>query len=93
MLVEPLAPVAAKKLIRLILQSGTVDFTQHALEELANDRMSTGDALNVLRGGTVEHAELVGTIWRYRVRTAKMVVVIQFRQQTRFLVITAWRLL
>ena len=36
-MVEPLAPSVAKKQIRSILETGTVDFTGHALEELAKD--------------------------------------------------------
>ena len=89
---EPLSPAAAKALIRAILANGTVDFTRHALEELAKDGFDTGDALNVLRAGVVEPAELVGPVWRYRVRTARMFVVVQFRAETRLLVITGWRL-
>lgn len=91
-MVEPLTPPAAKKQIRSILETGTVDFTGHALEELAKDGFDTGDALNVLRGGILEPAEMVGEVWRYRVRTARMYVVVQFRTNTRLLVITGWRL-
>ena len=89
---EPLTPTEAKKRIRAILVTGTVDFTTHAREELQKDNLGTGDALNVLRAGVVEPAELVGTVWRYRVRTARMYVVVQFRSDVQLLVITGWRL-
>ncbi len=92
LMVEPLTPPAAKKQIRSILEIGTVHFTGHALEELAKDGFDTGDALNVLRAGIVEPAELVGKVWRYRVRTARMYVVVQFRSDTELLAITGWRL-
>lgn len=35
---EPLTPDAAKKLIREILASGTVAFSRHCKDEMANDR-------------------------------------------------------
>lgn len=89
---EPLTPTEAKKRIRVILDTGTVDLTTHAREELQKDNLGAGDALNVLRAGIVEPAELVGTVWRYRVRTARMYVVVQFRSDVQLLVITGWRL-
>ena len=89
---EPLTPIEAKKRIRTILDTGTVDFTTHAREELLKDNLGAGDALNVLRAGVVEPAELVGAVWRYRVRTARMYMVVQFRSDVQLLVITGWRL-
>ena len=89
---EPLSPTQARLQIRAILANGTVDFTRHALTELASDHLDTADALNVLRAGVVEPAEQVGMLWRYRVRTAKMYLVVQFRTETCAVVVTGWRL-
>ncbi len=55
---EPLAPPDAKRLILAILENGTVTFSKHADEEMVKDNLGDADALNVLRGGVVEIAEL-----------------------------------
>lgn len=78
---EPLEPAAAKALIRTILEAGTVTFSRHALEELGKDELTTVDAVNALRGGVVGPGELERGTWRYRVRTARLVVVIAFRSE------------
>lgn len=88
---EPLDAPEAKRLIRQILASGQISFSKHALEEAAKDDLGTPDALNVLRGGTVDPAELENGTWRYRVRTAAMCVVIAFRSETELRVVTLWR--
>ena len=54
---EPLDPAAAKPLIRRILETGTVTFSRHALQELRKDDRTTVDAVNALRGGVVDPAE------------------------------------
>lgn len=90
-LTEPLDDAKAKRLIVEILRSGTVSFTGHALEALADDGMTTVDVANVLRGGWVEFSELVRGSWRYRVRTRRMAVVVCFRSETHLAVVTAWR--
>lgn len=90
---EPLSPTEAKRLIRQCLTAGgRVDFSGHALDELQKDQMTTGDCLNVLRGGVVEPAEWERGSWRYRVRTARMCVVVSFVSETRLRVVTAWRM-
>lgn len=89
---EPLDNAKAKKLITSILQGGTVSFTGHAQQEMANDDLNEQDCLNVLRGGWVEFSELVSGTWRYRVCTREMYVVIAFRSETELVVVTAWRL-
>lgn len=88
---EPLKAAAAKALIRTILDAGTVTFSRHALEELAKDDLTTVDAVNALRGGMVGPGELERGTWRYRVRTARLIVVIAFRSQTELVVVTGWR--
>lgn len=52
MLVEPLSPPEARRLIREIIENGS---------------------------------------WRYRVRTARMAVIVAFRSETALRVVTAWR--
>jgi hypothetical protein len=88
---EPLEPEAAKLLIRKIIQLGTVGVSKHALEEMANDDLTTVDCVNVLRGGVVEPGELERSSWRYRVSTARMCVVVAFRSEEELVVVTAWR--
>jgi hypothetical protein len=89
---EPLHPTRARQLIRYILNAGTVDFSGHALAEIAKDDLTTVDCTNVLRAGVVEPPELEKGTWRYRVRTNRIYVVVLFRSETRLLVVTAWRI-
>ena len=69
---EPLAPEAAKRLIREILKSGRFTYSRHAKEELLADDLTTVDCENVLRGGVVRAGELEQGTWRYRVDTARI---------------------
>lgn len=85
-------PTRVRQLIRNILNSGTVRFSKHALEEMARDGLSTVDCTNVLRGGSVEPAELISGTWRYRIRTNRIYVVVAFRSETELVVVTSWRL-
>ena len=55
------------------------------------DGLSDVDAVNVLRGGVVEPAELEAGTWRYRVRTSRMYFVVVLRSETELRVVTAWR--
>jgi hypothetical protein len=88
---EPLKASDAKRLIRQILAKGTVNFSDHALKEMAVDNLTTVDCTNVLRGGVVEPPEFERNAWRYRIRTGRMYVVIVFRSDTTLTVVTAWR--
>jgi hypothetical protein len=89
---EPLHPTRARQLIRRILTSGKVGFSKHALDEMAKDDLTTVDCTNVLRGGMVEPPEEVSGTWRYRIRTARIYVVVAFRSETQLVVVTAWRI-
>jgi hypothetical protein len=91
-LTEPLRPAEARKLLRVILASGEVVFTSHALDEMEQDGISQADAIGVLRSGVVEPAEFELGSWRYRVRTHRMYVVAAFRSEVAAVVVTAWRL-
>ena len=90
---ELLSQPEVKSIIRTCLESGSVRFTKHATEELLKDGLTSADVVNVLRGGSVEPGEIVhGKACRYRVRTAKIVVVIELEAGTQLVVVTAWRM-
>ncbi len=88
---EPLDPSEAKKRIRKILDVGTVAPSGHALDEMAKDDLTMVDCINVLRGGWVERGEWEHGSWRYRVRTARICVVVAFQSESRLAIVTAWR--
>ena len=88
---EPLDPVAAKRLIAEILESGTWICSDHARREMDRDNMSDQDAINILRAGVHTPAEWENGRWRYRAHTGKMEVVVQFESETELRIITAWR--
>jgi hypothetical protein len=58
---------------------------------MAKDRLSMVDVDNTLRGGWVEPAEYENGSWRYRVCTARIVVVVAFDSDDALTVVTAWR--
>ncbi len=88
---EPLAPEAAKRLIRDILASGFFTYSRHARDELLADDLTTVDCENVLRGGVVRPGELEFGTWRYRIETSRITVVIAFRSERQLVIVTAWR--
>jgi hypothetical protein len=75
-----------------ILASGSVILSGHVQKRLVKHRLAPVDVHNVLRGGIVEPAEFVENTWRYRVRTARIFVVVAFRSEEELSVVTAWRL-
>lgn len=91
MLDEPLSPPEARRLIREIIENGSVSFSKHAEEEMAKDNLTMVDATNALRGGVVGPGEFENGSWRYRVRTARIAVIAAFRSETELRVVTAWR--
>jgi hypothetical protein len=86
-----LRPQQARVMIRSILASGGVRWGDHALRELAKDRLEVGDAVNVLRAGIVREPEYENGEWRYHVETPSICVVVAFRSETALRVVTAWR--
>lgn len=88
----PLETAVAKKLIRHILEAGTVTPSGHALKEMKKDDLTTVDCTNVLRGGVVEPPEFEKGTWRYRVKTNRVCVVIAFRSKQELRIVTAWRI-
>jgi hypothetical protein len=91
MLDEPLSPPVARRLIREIIENGSVSFSKHAEEEMAKDNLTMVDVTNVLRGGVVDPGEFENGSWRYRVGTARIAVIVAFRSETERRVVTAWR--
>ena len=88
---EPLAPAAARDLIRRILRTGRFIYSRHAIEEMLADNLTTVDCENVLRGGAVRPGEYDRGSWRYRVETRRITVVVAFRSEHEIVVVTAWR--
>ena len=88
---EPLAPEAARRLIRDILKSGRFTYSKHAKDEMLDDDLTTVDCENVLRGGVVRPGECEHGTWRYRVETSRITIVIAFRSERELVVVTAWR--
>lgn len=89
---QPFDAPETKRRIREILSNGSVRWTTHAKEEMAKDNISIEDAINTLRGGQAEPAEWINDAWRYRLRTNRFYVVVQFDEENPLLIIvTAWR--
>lgn len=89
--IQPLEAAHAKKLAREIVNTGVVQFSEHARTEMTKDGLEATDCLNVLRGGNYEYPELEKGEWRYRVGTPQMMFVITFKSETRLRVVTGWR--
>ena len=88
---KPLRPADARKLIGRILVDGKLFFSHHAQDEMAKDKMVEQDAINVLRAGSVDPAEIERGTWRYSVHTPRFCVVVTFDSETFAIVVTAWR--
>ncbi len=89
---QPIRATEARKLLRQILNSGFVTYSQpHAIDRLKERALSTLDCENVLRAGVVDEAEWRDGGWRHHVRTQKIVVVIEFLSEEEILIGTAWR--
>lgn len=69
-------------------------FSRHALGELVNDRLTTTDAINVLKSPAskiYDDGELEKGSYRYRLETNNIVVVVAFSDDGMSItVITAW---
>jgi hypothetical protein len=87
----PMKPDDARKLARDIVENGVVDFSGHALDEMANDELHTTDCLNIVRAGVYSAPEYEKGELRYRVQTTRICVVVTFESDTRIRVVTAWR--
>jgi hypothetical protein len=99
-MLEPLDTVSARTAVRRIVKVGTVTFTNpHSRDAMKDDGLEQIDILNVLRGGWVEDAEWENGAWRYKVRTQRIVAVIEFEydddaaaeRADELVVVTVWR--
>lgn len=86
----------ARKLVLKILNRTPekVRFSWHALKELTNDNLTTGDALNVLKSADariIHEPDFENGSYRYRIGTRKIVIVVAFDSPESFVVVTGWR--
>lgn len=95
----PLKKDDAKKLIRRLLDDGSFVVAPHARTERDRDNLTNIDIVNVLRVGLVDEPEWENGGWCYRVRTAKITVVVTFDSEPDKvdeseldLVVTVWRI-
>lgn len=88
---EPMGPHDVRRLIRSILTDGVYWTSSHAQDEMRKDSLTEVDVVNVIRGGIVSPGEWENGSWRYRVRTAKIAVVVAFESDTELVIVTAWR--
>jgi hypothetical protein len=66
--------------------------SDHAKKEMAKDRLTTQDLVNVLRAGVVEPSEFEHGSWRHRVKTNAICAVVVLVSETEAVVVTAWRI-
>jgi len=59
---------------------------------MEKDRLTTQDAVNVLRAGVVEPSAFENGRWRHRVKTNSIYVVVTLPSETEAIVVTAWRI-
>jgi len=89
---EPLKPHETKALVRSIIAAGTVHFSPHAAERIAERSLVGSDVLNVLRAGQQKGFEWKEGTCRYQIGTPHIVVVILFESETELVVVTVWRI-
>lgn len=89
---DPLRAHHAKRLIREILEDGSVIPSKHFREEAGKDQLTIVDAENVLRGGIVDEAECENGSWRYAVRTQRIKVIVAFVSEEKLVLVTIMRL-
>lgn len=100
-MLEPIAAHVARSLIRKLVLSGSITYTDHAAEEMGKEEppMTIVDCVNVLKGGAVNEAEFENGAWRHHVRTSRMTVVVEFDNDDQdanaepagLVIVTAWR--
>lgn len=89
---ELLTPPQVKAILLVAISTGVLSFSGHARTEMAADKMTEVDVVNVLRGGAVQEGEFEGGSFRYRVMTSKFVVVVAIETTEHAIVVTAWRI-
>lgn len=86
----------ARKLLARMIKGDKLNvlFSKHAREELKKDNLGIDDAISVLASTNakiLKDAEFEKGIYRYRVETTEICLIIIFNSSTELLVITAWR--
>jgi hypothetical protein len=89
---HPVSGDKAKALLRQILASETLSFSNHAYDEMDADSLDEADVRNTLRGGWFCFTEEKNGSWRYRFETNKQGVVVAFRSETVAVVVTTFRI-
>ena len=90
MLEEPLSPIDTSRLVRQILENGTIIYSNHARDEMKNDGLVEADVERALLGGS-EPAEWINGSWKYRFHSYQTWAVVTFRNEEIVVIITAWR--
>ena len=86
----------ARKLILEIAQRhpAQIRFSNHALEEMRKDNMTTVDVFNIIKSPSAKilhEGEMERGTYRYRLETQNMMVVVAFDSKTSLAIVTAWR--
>ena len=82
----------ARKLLREILATGRLWYSEHAKREMKQRKLTTMDVVNVLRAGVVEPSEFEHGSWRHRVKTNRICVVVVLVSEQEAVAVTAWRI-
>lgn len=91
---EPLNPNDARDLARAIWASGSVRFSRHARQRMADRNVSEQDIGNTILGGHCKPGKGIGFeggSWRYTLETARIAVVVAFRSETEMVIVSCWR--
>jgi len=83
----------ARRLAVRIVREGRTVFTKHCRREMADDGLLETDVVNTIAGGLITEPGEISLRggWRYRVRTRRITVVIEFRSHEEMVIVTAWR--
>ena len=73
---EPLTGAEVRRLAKAIVVTGTVSYSDHALSEMAKDKLTKANVESVLR--SVGEGEWENGSWGYQMWTPGIVVVIAF---------------
>jgi hypothetical protein len=71
-----LTSTEARAKIRECLESGTVTYRSHAVDQMFARKVPTSQVEHVLRAGVVTGPELVNNEWRHRVTAQRVAVVV-----------------
>ena len=78
---EPYGHETARRIVRRIIdRKGMTTFGSAAKEAMMREDMTSGDVVNVLRGGAIRSTGERHGAWRYRSRTRSMSVDFLFRR-------------